>query len=1403
MMRKFILLVALCVLGLQNLSAQYTKLNEFITDNDLSSPYYTQPVYDGTYLYAMTQSGGANTAGCIFKIKPDGSGYMKLHDFDGTHGSSPMGSLLLSNNGLTLYGMTNSGGANSAGVIFSIQIDGGNFKDIFDFDPTNKGAANPQGSLTLYNGLLYGMTTAGGLHDIGTIFSFDPANPGAIIDLWDFSGTTTDGSQPFSSLILSGTLLYGMTPSGGLNDDGTIFSFKPADNTLIILHSFDHTVATDGAAPNGSLTLSGDGTVLYGTTFSGGVNNIGTVFSINTDGSNFGLLHSFDNTVLTNGYSPKSTLTLINGVLFGMSSQGGDSNTDGTIFSIKTDGSNFSDIFNFNGTNGSQPNGSLTMIDGTTLCGMTLSGASGKGCMFKIDATGNNFGLLVNCSAATNGSYPVGVVTDGTWLYGVTTLGGIAGNGCIYKEKPDGSSYTKLYDFNATNGYNPFGNLIINGSVLYGMTSIDGSNLAGTIFKINTDGSSYADIHVFGGTLLDATADGATPKGALTISNDGNTLYGMTSAGGDMGFGTIFTINVNGTGYTKLYSFAGTPDGATPNGSLTLTANGNTLYGMTSVGGINGGGSIFSYDLGSSSYHKLYDFNATDYPQGTLTLNDGLLYGMTNTGGANSVGSIFSFDPTSPTTINIYSFGSYTNDGTKPYGALTINGSTLFGMTYTGGLNNLSSGTIFQVNTDGTGYKELHAFGGTLSGNSTDGSSPSGSLITIGNTLYGTTNEGGTNGNGVVFSYSLFTITYNANGGTGAPTDANLYSPNDNVTVLGASILNNCTFKNWNTFANGSGSSYAVSGSLIMLASNVTLYAQYTVTISGNTVIDGVSLTDGTQTVVSSGGGNYTFTENYNWSGTIIPTLAGYTFTPPSQTFTNVINNQTQNFTANIVTSNTTTWNSSLNYSYNTAHWNNGVPTASSNVIVHSGEVIFDADLTIASMVINPGANVTIASGKTLIITGNFTLQSDVTGSGSIIDYGTLTINGSNDIQRYIPSGNQWHYIGSPNPSTTSAVVTGNYLKWFNEQASNVSNDNFFTGCWQTITSTTMPLTPMEGFAFWTYGSNATLHFNGSLNTGAQSITATNSGLNAGDGFNLIANPYPSAIDWDQVNPAIGSVYYWDGHNYQSYNKNTGGTGSQIVPISQGMFVNYAGLITFDNSVRVHPTSQAFYKSTKALQNILSLSISGNNYNDVTFIHFDANATPEFDQVYDAYKMFGIVAAPQLYTLTGSGTKLSINTTNGIQNGTSLTIPLGVSVGVAGTYTFTVPQLNFDDIYSIYLTDNTTNATVDLRATPNYKFTLSAGTDQYRFKIVIDKSPTSVNQIQADNSIHITNFNNNVKIAINESKASVYVYSISGAEIMHKDFASQQFNFMLPYISACYIVKVVTSTKCVSKLIIN
>ena len=362
--------------------------------------------------------------------------------------------------------------------------------------------------------------------------------------------------------------------------------------------------------------------------------------------------------------------------------------------------------------------------------------------------------LLYTFTGGSDGSQPVGTLTlaDGN-LYGMASSGGSKGFGTVFKVSTADGSFNLLHTFTngPADGNAPSGSLTLAGTALYGVTSGGGNSGWGAVFRMFTNGTGYTNLHSF----ANVTTDGRSPYGSLTLG--GATLYGMTTYAGSYNNGVIFKLNTDGTGYTVLHHFAGgTTDGSRPfYGGLVLS--GSTLYGMTEFGGVNGKGTVFKIDINGNNFGLLHSFgggtNDGTMPYESLTLADSALYGMTCYGGANDLGVVFRINLNGTGYTNLHSFAGGTTDGRLPVRSLTLAGSTLYGMTPYGG--KYGYGTAFKVNTNGTSFNLWHSFGS----GPTDGSSPQGDFTIAGTVFYGTT-YGGT-----VFSL-LLTQTITATAGS-------------------------------------------------------------------------------------------------------------------------------------------------------------------------------------------------------------------------------------------------------------------------------------------------------------------------------------------------------------------------------------------------------------------------------------------------------------------------------------------------------------------------------------------------------------------------------------------------------------------------------------------------------------
>jgi len=361
------LLTALLVL-LSNSVAQDTRptlttLYSFAGGSDGSDPLAGVVIGPGGVLYGTTQLGGTSNNGTVFSLTPPaapGGPWTEtlLHSFAGSpdDGANPQEGVVISGAGI-LYGTTVSGGLSDCifeycGTAFSLKppaSPGGAWTETVLYRFNNSIGSNPEGSLVIGSGVLYGTTSLGGTASNGTVFSLTPptSSGGAWTEtvLHDFTPLSGDGGGPEAGVAIgSGGVLYGTTFFDGLGS-GTVFSLTPPASpggswTETVLYNFGSTVH-DGLYPMSAVVI-GDGGVLYGTTQDGGSTSgscgfmgCGTVFVLTPPGSAGGawtesILHYFNS---TDGAEPFAGVVIGRGALYGTTAYGGTANS-GTVFSL-------------------------------------------------------------------------------------------------------------------------------------------------------------------------------------------------------------------------------------------------------------------------------------------------------------------------------------------------------------------------------------------------------------------------------------------------------------------------------------------------------------------------------------------------------------------------------------------------------------------------------------------------------------------------------------------------------------------------------------------------------------------------------------------------------------------------------------------------------------------------------------------------------------------------------------------------------------------------------------------------------------------------------------------------------------------------------------------------------------
>lgn len=414
--------------------------------------------------------------------------------------------------------------------------------------------------------------------------------------------------------------------------------------------------------------------------------------------THFKVLHAFGNAP-KDGWQPWGSPTLLNGRLWGRTTYGGSPNQSAVIWSmVPNKPKTYRVEHNFgrkvtyqsgrHAIDVANPHHDWMRVgpDGRTLFGAALWGSKGgQGGVFSFNTVTHKYRILRSFGGITP-TNPGGSVKDAanphsnavpitltgkrgkryTALVGMSAFGGANGTGSLYRMTPAGKRFRVIHSFLPESGEQPHGFVIQSGHVIYGLTRLGAITADegefpnreayhpykkgnGTLFKMNLKTGKYKVLHSFSyaGPLAPATlpggvVDGAVPDHGGLVLRRGR-LWGVTTAGGQNGGGVLFSIKPNGTGYRVQHAF-GAPETAgdqtQPHGTLMPGPNG-LLYGLGSAGGSANAGGVFSINPKTGKYRNIYSFAGgnkgafgIDDPAVTR-LSDGriVLYGMTKFGG--------------------------------------------------------------------------------------------------------------------------------------------------------------------------------------------------------------------------------------------------------------------------------------------------------------------------------------------------------------------------------------------------------------------------------------------------------------------------------------------------------------------------------------------------------------------------------------------------------------------------------------------------------------------------------------------------------------------------------------------------------------------------------------------------
>jgi len=455
---------------------------------------------------------------------------------------------------------------------------------------------------------------------------------------------------------------------------------------------------------------------------------------------------------------------------------------------------------------------------------------------------------------------------------------------------------------------------------------------------------------------------------------------------------------------------------------------------------------------------------------------------------------------------------------------------------------------------------------------------------------------------------------------------------------------------------------------------------------------------------------------------------------------------------------------------------------------VNGLRLLANAEMTVkptTTAVDEPG-KVTVTGATALAAGSKITLESPGNSGapGSLITTGAVTGDGIVEAQRFIRRS-MFHYLGTPvnsgNANSNLFVTSSNPNFYVFNEAMDLGAPTPFAqpelqAAWVAVPAG-VDMDVARGYAYFT-SSYPTIKFIGKPNDGNYTapLTFTSNDDDAMyDGWNLVSNPYPSAIDWDLVWDNVGNsnmeptVYINYGNVAATYNTSSGvETNSMnaegVIPAMQGFFVLANGAspaLSFEDADRVHH-EQKFFKDGSSIPNLLRLRVVSGENSDETVVHFVDHeaASVAFDGMWDAHKIMGNdESAPQIFTLEQQGLPVAVNCMNNA-DAENLVVPLGFRAQ-AGSYTIERPEFTFGNGASVHLMDNQTGQLVDLAVENSYAFSHAGGLVDDRFSLLFAPIVTDVEQVGTANA-RVYAHGQSLFVQVPAAAAQVRVFDLQG-----------------------------------------
>ncbi len=968
---------------------------------------------------------------------------------------------------------------------------------------------------------------------------------------------------------------------------------------------------------------------------------------------------------------------------------------------------------------------------------------------------------------------------------------------------------------------------VASGANYYNLT-YSGSNIGTANGSLNIAGT----LIVSGGTVI---LNNTASQRIFNIVNVTMSAGILNTGSLDVTGNVTSVLNITG----NFYKTGGTTDNTSPAGIGSIVFNG----GVTQTFNLN--------IATTNAYHYIDTYVQNN---STLTLNTGLK----STG---VTGIFLTIDPGSTIIAgtNLISTTSATTtiviNGTLKTSNLNgLSGSTSTTIvstntpTLTLGANstieyNAASGT--QVVTPRSDYKTLSITGGgtkTLASAATVATALNLTASTFTNSTFLTLSDGAT--------VNRYEGTLSANPTYGATTGVDVYYLGANDVASGASStplltpasgkvrhLNINLSDNTKTINTSTGAAATISGNVTITSGTLSLGNNISVAGDWSRNSTGTGFTPGSGTATFNGGSAQAITVTgggtASFAGLTLNNSAGLSLSASTNlaltgtltlsTGAISLNGNTLSYGTNgILTFNGIGYSATTDAEFPATNGpkdlniNNADPVG---ISLHANRILAGT-LTIASsksLILPVNRQLTVNGATTLNGTECLVLKSDANGTASFIDNGTISGAGTAKVERYLAKytaldDKMFHFISSPvavqairTEFVTNTPTPNQDFYSFSESTNEWINSRADGNIWNTLFEDNFAAG--KGYMV-AYSADVTKNFTGTLNAGTQVLNCTYT-TTGSKGWNLVGNPFASAIDWDYIknNAGLGNgmddaLYYYDNtaKNYRYYIQLSGetgalGSGQQYIPAMQGFMVHAKATgtktVTISNLARTHSGQSVFYKSSNSVPGSLSLKVSANGYEDEAFIHFNHAATTAFDGEYDAFKLKSYSAnVPSIYTVASDGNQLAINGLPEVEENSE--IPVYFEAGTNGQYTLTANLQNLLEAH-VYLVDHKLSKTQNLSDNPVYTFAASTTDQPSRFKLTFKS--VGINETASSQPFTIYASNNTVYVdntSTTSVKGEVYVYNTLGQVMAHQNLNGDRTKINIAAATGYYLVKVIT-----------